>query len=278
MNLKIFVFFLFLSQSVFGVSPMRDLFYISIDASNLHASIKINGFEAISHTEGFSMSANSPVDLWLAEKSNKVGIVVDTINKEQKIVGELIVEIFKHDPSSETPAVGTSYFRFVLSEQKDVVGSLYRYEKEYDVDIDHSIGSKLWSDAEVISEVSGKDKAEIAGLIVSLEKSILLGKADGVADILAYKVAEDARIEKKSYDKALELVKKEFSGLSASGDLGVHRPFSEDIMSLKRVAQGKVFHVKGLQESPALQLEIDDFEIFIEVYVAKIDGKWQIVR
>lgn len=278
MKLHAVIFFLFLSQSVFGVSPMRDLFYISIDARNLHASIKINGFEAITHDEGFSMSANSPVDFWLAEKSNRVDIVIDSMSKDQKIAGELIVEIFKHDRLSETPAVGTSYFRFVLSEQKEDVGTLYKYEKSYDVDIGHSLGSMLWNEAETISEISRKDKKEIAELIVALEKSILTGNTDKIASILAYKVSEDALIENKPYAKALSLLKKEFSGLEASGNLDVHRSFSAEVMSLEGIAEGKVFSVNDLQEGPAIQLMMDDFEVFIQIYVSKINGRWTIVR
>lgn len=279
MRLIIAVFLLFFNNVVLGGSSMRDYFYISIEASGLHASVEINGFEAIAHDEGFSLVSSSPIDYWLSNEANSIVVDIEPLTNGEKISGDLSIEIFKHDPKYDVPTPGVSYWKFDLSNEPDVIGKVPVFKKTSELLIKHTLGSQLWSDAEVVKNVSTSDKKEILSLIQTLETAILSKNTKLIINSFEYKIAEDARINKKTLSAAKELAENEFSGMFSGGDFEIPRKFSTEIMHLKKSADSKILSVVDLDRKSALQFVIDDeYEISIDIYVSKINGEWKIVR
>ena len=278
--LFVFVLLLFFSHSSFSKDSagMPNIFYANVEVTNVHFSMKINGVELAKLKDKQKYMVEMPVTGWVQSGENQLSVDVFALPEEDKIRGEVSIDIYIHDNTSEYPKAKETYlsYRFPNDDSKKDKNEKFQ-SQEAVFSIAESTPTKLWTEATVIESLSDKDKIEIMYVVNVLGESVVKGEDANIADALTYKIQEEAFMRGVEFSQSLSVAKKSFEMLRKHGALERNDLEPDDVV-FDVVGNKKVVYVSTKSGVEALSFSLGENLIQIPIYVSKIDGSWKIVR
>jgi len=273
-----------------ATAPDFRLYYLKASISNAIATIYLNDAPLISSTDLNNLRTQEPVNLWLLPGSNTLSFKIHpSINKnsanspedQDEDQAELQLEVFSHTTSSSNPG------------SKKIIASLnYRHsdtpaqlstgliqEKSVNFDFNFAIPVRLWHQASIISSIDSNDRKAITLLIESLSNNITNRNTTAAINLQAYKIAEDALAENKTEERIRAATKDTYKWLFTQKNLSLKSTSAQtDEFNFTLCCKHKLIHVTGPDNESAIIFESDDLFFDLEIYLAKIEGKWIIAR
>ena len=255
---------------------MPNRYYVNIDASDVRFSLKINGVQIASLDKGERFITEKPISLWVAADKNIFSVDLISLPEEDVVRGKLHVEIFLHDETSEHPKAKKTYLSYGYPHPK--IGEVKNtFSESVGFQVKELVPTKVWTDSEIVNELSKADKVEIFELLTAFSERVINKDIDGLVKYLDYKVHDEARVNGVDFSASLNIAKRNFSVLSKYAGLG-KEPFKLEDIEFSIVGEGRLVYVKNISGKVLLRFALGGNFLDIPVYVAMIKGKWAIVR
>ncbi|HED33115.1 MAG TPA: hypothetical protein ENJ08_02710 [Gammaproteobacteria bacterium] len=284
-----------------ATAPDFRLYYLKANISNAIATIYLNDAPLISSTDLNNLRTQEPVNLWLLPGSNTLSFKIhpsinkNSANSPEDQAGdqaELQLEVFSHTTSGSNPG------------SKKIIASLnYRHsgtpaqlstgliqEKSVNFDFNFAIPVRLWHQASIISSIDNNDRKAITRLIESLSNSITNRNTTAAINLQAYKIAEDALAENKTEERLRTITANTYKWLFTQKNLKLKNTRDSSSQTEKfrfsLCCNNRLIHVTryitdhdiGPVNENAIVFESDDLFFDINIFMAKIEGKWVIAR
>lgn len=255
---------------------MPNRYYVNIDASGVHFSLKINNVQIASLDRGERFLTEKPISLWVAADKNIFSVDLISLPEEGVIRGKLHVEIFLHDETSEYPKAKKTYLSYSYPHPK--IGEIKNtFSESVGFQVKEVVPTKVWSDSETVNELSQADKVEVFELLSAFSERVINKDVDGLVKYLDYKIKDEARANGVDFSASLNIAKRSFSVLSKYESLG-QEPFKLEDIEFSIVGEGRLVYVKKISGKVLLRFALGENFLDIPVYVAMIKGRWAIVR
>lgn len=278
--LSFFSVLMFFSNSSFseGLGSMANIFYAEVEVTNVHFSMRINGVELAKLKNKQKYLVELPITSWIKNGENEFSVDVFSLPEEDKIRGNISVDIYLHDESSEYPKSKETYltYRFPNAESKKNDNDSF-YSESNKFNVAESTPTKLWSEASQISSLSEKDKTEIVGLINDLGEYVVDGESKKITGILEYKIQEEAFMRGVDFSQSLKVAQNSFDMLRKHGSLELNRLHLADTR-FDMVGGEKIVYVSAVSGKEALSLSLGENLVEIPIYISNLNGRWRIVR
>lgn len=255
-------------------------YYLSIKAEKVAFRISLNDVPIASDDHGRGFNADKPLNAWIHPTSNELR--VDVLWPEeipfQPGEGKLSFQLFIHDNVSESPrpAQVLASFSWPLED----VPEGYPFTKRIPLPGEFPLPTLVWGEAEKLTGLAQGDKNAIIRLLEDYRKSLLGKDASAVYRFTKYKSQELARADfhtDMTEIEAIDLGQINWM-LGFQEEIEVPRLPASDRMEFDLVAHNQLVHVYRRGGGPALQIIGDLADFGFDVYVARVEGEWRVVR
>ncbi len=139
--------------------------------------------------------------------------------------------------------------------------------------------SQLWRKAEVVNVLQPDDKAALLALQDSLVGAFERGEVDKVMEIYRFVVSEQALMRDEDISQSMAQVREEVSYFAELAQQGLIRFEQEKEVYFNQLVGNRVVQLRSETGTPTVTLSAEhgDF-IHLNMYAAKIDGQWILVR
>lgn len=134
--------------------------------------------------------------------------------------------------------------------------------------------SELLKKAAVVETLSDEDKTALTALAKEVLTTVTRGDLEAMNRIWAFKAREESLLQGNDpaqatgvFKQLVELLPQIFAGARLA-----------DSLDFTQVVGNRVVLVAAKDDSPAIQVSRDDGSAHINVFAAKIDGRWTLVR
>ncbi len=276
MKLKlIFLFILFLLNPVFAEEGYYSLSY---NLNSIVASIELNGImQTEPSNEGFKSGVATGLNIWVMPGENTLKIKLLKPYAKGKNPSDPKIKVYiRFGQAGQTSDEGKEIVSFVAPE---VEGDNITFPFEKEIKFTPAIipPSELWTKAEKV-ELDDPSKKEIAGIIQALYKASNSGNKKDFLKLNEFKLndipksmyanqKEDKARDQKSIGEFLKLIKGKMEKIPTK-------------LTFVPVANGNIIYVTDAKGDDIIKTKgnQDDGAFKTPVYVAKIDGKWTLVR
>lgn len=250
-------------------------YYVKVNSRGALVNLYINDVPLVKVKVKVSENyiTTKPVNLWLKEGVNTFSYTIYDNNKEETYNPSFDAVLFIHDKSKEVPTPLKTLEKIQFVSNKD---SKYPIDSTLEFKIDGSINTQLWRDAEKFIALTKEDKKEIVTLIDRLALSILSDPQQAIS-IQKYKITEDALAQGKTVERVTDAVLKEYQWLSSQKGLTISKSNREQL-NYEIHGNGHLVNVTKNNQDAIIILEYDDLFFDIDLYFAKIKGRWIIAR
>lgn len=254
-------------------------YFLSVKTQNVKAVIGVNGAPLVKDIEGEGIITTEPVNTWLPPGKNQLVVKLSRLDgptgKSKPVV---YVGLYLHDSASDTPSPKKviAEYRFPNKQHaKDIIES--PLIELVDFQFEDKLPVKLWSEAANVKFLDSRDKREIVELVNQLQGSLLNKQIDKAIQLQEYKIADDAAAEHKTESQLKSATRKSYEMLAKEsalkGDL-----LTIDTTRFEICCDDRLVYISRESGKDAVSMESDDMYFDIDVYVAKINNKWVIVR
>jgi len=261
---------------------MTSYYYLSVEATGVLATVGINDVPLVVGDKPGSLTATEPVNLWLLPSDNRITVDLAWPSGKPVTKGSASVEavLFLHDSATEVPTPKRVLARFYWPSQE--IEEQYPYHGE--VRIEGSIAdpppTTLWQDAAALAEPSEAERREVLAIVEVLRSALIGKRLEDAFAVLTYRYKDEARAEGKPFERVRETVLEMYEWLVGQEGGLTSTPLTLEAARFRIVGAGKVLLVDRRDGVPAIYLENEnaDLAFGIPVYVARIGGKWTVVR
>lgn len=267
--------FIFAPFELEAKEPMTKQYFISVQATGLHAAVKINDLPVIILNEGSELVTEKPVTTWLKNGDNALSAALIPLPGQDEIAGKLTAKLFLHDETKEapTPQEVLAEIVYPILDTGSEVQTRANISQSFEFNV---AITKLWQEADPIHELTEQDKSDIQSLVLQLQNA-LINDGNEAVKLQEYKVREDAIAEGKDADQVIKATKTTYNWLAQQPNVTAVTVEPADLRYTIGGNNNVVFVSKANLEN-ALQLENDDLFFEIPIYVGKISGTWKLVR
>lgn len=255
---------------------MPDYYFLSVEANNVLATVKLNDAPVVVHDSGAGISMEKPVFTWLAPRENTLSVSLVALPGEEKIRGEIKVSLFLHDNTADVPTAKEVLASIVYPADNDP-GDVASYEKAENFDFSSKIQLRVWQDTPKIDSLKDSDRADILSLLQKLQAALVSGDAETATLLQRYKIDEDALAEDKDVSTIIDITKSNYQWLASQGALK-SPVLSLDNLTFSIVGKNQMIYVTDKRGGHPIQLESEDMFFEIPVFMGKVNGSWTIVR
>ncbi len=246
-------------------------YYLSVNTSGLPALIRINGVPLIKDTAAEGLVTTEPVHAWLMKGENTLGIELRTPpDKDAKAAAD--IKLYLHDPEAEVPTP-----QAVLAEFRYSNPTPLPLTQDIAFSVPEPLPTRLWDEAEALTELSANDKNQILDLVNRLQDSLLNQDIAAALRLQDYKITDDARAEGKPVERMREGVTLSLQWLAEQGELS-GEPLEGASAAFELCANNRLVYVSRQDGEEAVTIESDELYFDVPVYAARIKGEWRIVR
>jgi hypothetical protein len=267
------LFLLLMVNDVMGKDT--GVYYLHLETRHAIVTVLLNGAPVVKLREQDSVSTDEPINLWLLDSHNTLSLRIEkTAGDNEDYAPSVSASIFLHDSESHAPNPK------VILASLDFVGdkeTTYPTIGSVEIDKVFPIWTTLWDKATPITSLTDADRKAIVSLVNAFVDSLKRHDIEEVIKLQRYKIEDDAIAEGKSVaqiEKALEI---NYRWLSEQKALESH-PLSLDDAVFNECYDNKLIYVERSNGDEAVMFESDELYFDVPTYVAKIDGKWSIVR
>ena len=270
------IVFAVVQANALETNSMTDFYYLSVNAKGIHTTVLLNDVPLVNLKDGSSIVTEVPVGGWLIPGLNTLNIIGRALPGSETITGEVSVSVFQHDNSFDFPTAKKTYaaLNFPL-ETSDLNQTVESVKLEFQFKEPTKI--RLWKDAQVIIELTEKDKAEIMDLVNQFGQSVINGDIENAIFLQQYKINDDSLSEGTDAEEIKHAVKANYGWLKSQKGIRLH-PHNKEHLNFSLMGNEKVVKITEQSDNEIIRLESDELMFEIPVFVSKINGKWTIVR
>jgi len=275
-----YVKYLFFLSLVLGVAVAADtasastpIYQIQWQADGIISELDINGITVDKSSSEFSGTGSAPLNIWLKPGKNVVTIRLKSFPKSDS--GSFKVFLARAQQGQYADQ-GEKVFEF--SWEKGKSKDKLPLEKKFEFTPQSVPALELWTKTEQITLDAGTDKA-IRSFLTTLSDAYTKADADKVAELQEFKVIEITRAlggkemsisemkkETKGYFSMLKSEKAKFTPIDTAG------------AKLQLVAENRLVLVTAKDGTPPLIAKSPSGEYVVDIYLARINGKWVVAR
>ncbi len=268
-----------------GQDKSENLFYIiNYTISHCNALVEINGVPLTRTSRDTAYTATGTADIgrWLIPGANLVTVTLrppeGKIDPDDRQSIEISVSTaVKGQMSDEGAKIAT--LRIPEKEGDSFLASIKQpTKKELRFTPAQVPPSELWEKAKPVS-LDDAARKEILALVREYHAAYVKKDRVKLNDMLMFATLDAARNRYFSADEAREMLAKGLKEMLADRSFAME-PLRADLIILRPIAGGKVLWVTdSKEEAPVRSKKMKDGGyVEFPVYVARIDGKWVIVR
>lgn len=239
----------------------------------------INDAPVVIDGKAEGITTMSPVNPWLRKGVNHLTIF---LGEKPLVEGNPApppvyagISVYTAKPDSDTSDVDRMLATFEQQEEPQPTLPLIR---RIPFNVDDEPPCNLWKDAEEIKEISDRDKSDILGVMDDFARRIRASDSEGCVTSLAYKIKDCALANGQDPASMRNVIKGQFEKfIFAREDIKVILP-AEGLAQYRPVCGGKVVWVFAGLTDPALVVTATNAKFTFPIFVAKIGGKWTLVR
>jgi hypothetical protein len=255
----------------------KNRYFMTTEAQNVAFRVALNDVPVRQDPLGSGHNSDAPMNAWLLQRQNKLTIDLmwpkDRPFQPNQAQFKLI--FFLHDPSSQVARPLRILHEFNWPAQRP---ETYPFTYKAVIEEEFELPTHLWSEAEIVSEITSKDERDILDLVGRLRQSLLSGDANRVLPFVRYKSNDLARADYHTDLEEIERIDVEQLSWMLRGDnLEVSEiddiPYVFDV-----VGNNQIVHLYKRDGSPALSVVNDMFDFGFDLYVARVGGDWVIAR
>lgn len=243
---------------------------------------RINDATVVVDLDADGIGVVEPIDTWMKPGDNSLDVELRWPGGQDFVAGRADVEaeLFLADSTSDSPRPG----RVLARVQWPPPGHLdqedhYPLHLQYHFEISPPPPTRLWQEAERITQLGQLDRTQIFQRVADLRRALMTQQPNQAYDLLAYRYAEEARAEGKTEGQIRAAVLEGYSKMYSFGHLDFE-PVDEQSLILRPHADRQVVHVmrEGYQFAFIATHTPSDTCFGIPVFMARVRGEWIIVR
>lgn len=256
-----------------------DYYFLKAETHDAIATININDAPIIVSPDTDSLNTIVPMNTWLIEGENTVSInIFPPPDNTKDYNPNISISIFLHDPKSETPLAKTTLTTLNYSNKdEDVERITYPLSRSVKFDFNKSIPNMLWSTASDLTTITEADKTEIVDILNLLTSSLTSNNISKAIELQKFKLNEEALSVNKQYSVLEHAVTTTYKMLADQTGLTSQNIKAENL-EFKICGKNKLIFITTTTGENAIVFTSDEMEFELEVFMAKIDGKWKIAR
>ncbi|MHC4393820.1 MAG: hypothetical protein ACYS22_21190 [Planctomycetota bacterium] len=249
---------------------------LQILTSGVYFQLELNEIPLRDDAAGEGLSTTLQVNKWLRAGMNHLRVVVAGLMTPDAPATEISrAHLFVAEVDDQGAAsVGETLAEFDWPGQ---LGLTYPYRFDAEVNIDRAPPTRLWDDAEVMEALTDDDQAEILKGVEAYRAAVLDGRVDDALELFAYRIAE-TEIADGHGPGGLRDVMAHQMGMGSRAKGCDCPPLRAGEAVLELVGGGRIVRPHRPGERCALTFENEQVSFGAEVYFAKVDGAWRIVR
>lgn len=271
----LFTLFLALGFAVAAdtASASTPIYQIQWQADGIISEIDINGITVDKSSSEFSGTGSAPLNMWLKPGKNVFTIKLKSFPKAES--GSFKVFLAKAQQGQYADE-GEKVFEFSWENGKSK--DRLPFEKKIEFTPKSVPAIELWTKTEQITLDAGTDKA-IRSFLKTLSDAYTKADADKIAELQEFKVNEYSRAlggkemsmsemkkETKGYFSMLKSEKAKFTPIDTAG------------AKLLLVAENRLVLVTAKDGKAPLIAKSASGEYVVDLYLARINGKWVVAR
>ena len=261
---------------------MTPRFYLHVRARGVVSVVSVNDATMSVDLEADGVVVTDPVDTWLKPEENLLRVDLRWPEGRPFVTGvaEAEATLFIADPGSDSPRPGRVLARIQWPPQGQV-----EQEDPYPLRLQAAFraspapATRLWLQAGPVTPLAQEDRAEIFGRVAELRQALMSQQPERAYDLLSYRYAEEARAEGKAEARIRAAVLEGYRDMFSFGHLD-YAPVDAQQLTLRPLSDGKVVHVmrEGYGHAILALHRATGTGFGIPVYMARVGGKWTIVR
>jgi len=262
------------AMAVDTASESNPIYQVQWQTGGIISELDINGITIDKSSSKFSGTGSAPLNKWLKPGRNVVTIRLRPL-PESDNSGSYKVSLARAQAGQYVDE-GEKVFEFSWESGKSK--DKLPIEKKIDFTPQSAPALDLWTKAELITLDAGTEKS-IRSFLKTLSNAYIKADADKIAKLQEFKANEISRAfggkamsmpeiknETKDYLSMLESDEAKFAPIDTEG------------AKLQLVAENRLVLVTAKNGAPLLIAKSASDEYVVEIYLARINGKWVVAR
>ena len=137
--------------------------------------------------------------------------------------------------------------------------------------------TRLWGDAQPVERLSEGDQRDMVDLAERFRQTFVARNVQAMYDLTSYKFEDRARAEGFSPTEQRQAAMELYAEMVASNE-NVVAPLYPELIVFDSIANGAVYRLTQGSGQKLIRMEDAKTRRRIDIYMAKISGKWTIVR
>jgi len=256
-----------------------DYYFLKAETHDAIVTININDAQIISSPDTDSLNTIVPMNTWLTEGENKLSINISPPPEDVEDYNpNITISVFLHDPKSETPLAKTTLATLKYrNKDEDIDKIKFPLSRSIKFDFNKSIPNKLWTTGSDITSISEEDKTEIVNTINLLTGSLTSNDINKAIELQKFKLNEEALSVNKDYSEFEHAATTTYKLLADQTNL-TSQPVKVENLKFNICGKNKLVLITTTDGENAISFSSDEMDFELEVFMAKIDGKWTIAR
>lgn len=257
--------------------PTLRRYYLEVISTAVSSAVGLNDVSLVIDTSGNGLSTVMPVNEWIIPHRNCLNLFVAWPEDKQYQLGlaEVRATIFIADPNSDFPSPGQIIGRAFWP--LPTIPEVYPSKIETPFDADSPPPAHLWSEAQPIETLAQSDQTEILDLVERLRQALMGRNFDGAFRLVEYRYADDARVNGATLERLRDIVIRQYTDMM--NEPSPHStPIDPPLANFDIIANKRLVRVSHASNKEAVRIETEEGVSSIDVYAAKVLGKWTIVR
>ncbi|MFK5950580.1 MAG: hypothetical protein QM500_17645 [Methylococcales bacterium] len=256
-----------------------DYYFLKAETHDAIVTININDAQIIRSPDTDSLNTIVPMNTWLTEGENVISINISPPpNNTKDYNPNISISVFLHDPKSETPLPKTMLATLKYrNKDEDIDKIKFPLSRSVKFDFNKSIPNKLWNTASDLTAISELDKTEIVNTINLLTSSLTSNNISKAIELQKFKLNEEALSVNKQYSEFEHAATTTYKLLADQTNL-ISQPVEVESLEFNICGKNKLVLITTTKGENAISFSSDEMDFELEVFMAKIDGKWTIAR
>lgn len=255
-----------------------NLFFLEVKYKNSIFAAGLNGVQLIDNKEGGNATISYPINGWLMPGENRLTFKL-TPFPDAGSMPTANIKVYLHDSKEETPTPGVVIAEYNYPAQGEkATGQNGLVDWQVSFVFDTKIPVRLWDEASIIKTLDANDKKEIVKLANDLRDALLNKDIDKLVHLQEYRLQEDALAENKTVSELQEAMIESYEWMLGLEGMVVGPSLELEQANFETCCKDKVVILTRKKGPEAVQLETDELYFDIDIYVAKINQQWKIVR
>lgn len=256
-----------------------DYYFLKAETHDAIATININDAPIVVSPDTDSLNTIVPMNTWLSEGENTITIdILPSPDSTEGYNPNISISVFLHDPKSETPLAKTTLATLNYNNKDKVIErTIFPLSSSVKFDFNKSIPNKLWNTASDLTLISEADKSEIVNILNLLTSSLTSNNISKAIELQKFKINEEALSVNKQYSVLENAVTTTYKMLADQTGLNSQNIKVENL-EFKICGKNKLVFITTTTGENAVAFSSDEMEFELEIFMAKIDGKWVIAR